>query len=67
MRSNNTGPARFTRQSSQRIARQLDSVLERELATFRSDSDRNDLEALLDTYPEAQTRDIREILARQAA
>ena len=66
MRSNNTGPARFTRHSSRRISLQLNSVLERELATFSSDADRNDLEALLDTYPDAQTREIRAFLARQA-
>jgi hypothetical protein len=36
-----------------------------ELATYRSESDLNDLCALLDGYPEGQTHEIREILCRQ--
>ncbi len=38
-----------------------------ELSNFTSASDRLDLETLLETYPAADTRDVREILARQAA
>lgn len=36
-----------------------------ELATYRSHADLNDLYALLDTYPDGQTYEIRQILARQ--
>ena len=36
-----------------------------ELATYRSEADRNDLYALLETYPDGQTQEIRQILGRQ--
>jgi hypothetical protein len=36
-----------------------------ELATYRGEADRNDLDALLDSYPDGQTHEIREILGRQ--
>jgi hypothetical protein len=39
--------------------------LEAELATYSSQADLNDLCALLDTYPDAQTQEIRQILCRQ--
>jgi hypothetical protein len=39
--------------------------LEAELATYTNDSDLNDLYALLDTYPDGQTHEIREILSQQ--
>jgi hypothetical protein len=39
--------------------------LEAELATYTSQADLNDLCALLDTYPDAQTQEIRQILGRQ--
>ena len=42
-------------------------ALERELATFTSQSDLNDLHAILDRYSEHETAEIRRILARRAA
>jgi hypothetical protein len=39
--------------------------LEAELGTYSSHADLNDLCALLDTYPDAQTQEIRQILCRQ--
>ena len=36
-----------------------------ELATYRSEADRNDLYALLESYPDGQTQEIRQILGRQ--
>jgi len=36
-----------------------------ELADYRTDADRLDLECTLDRYPDAVTAEIREILARQ--
>jgi hypothetical protein len=41
--------------------------LERELATYTSQSDLNDLHAILDRYTDQETADIRRILARRAA
>lgn len=41
--------------------------LERELAGYRTNAQRNDLEAALDQYPDDVTREIREILSWQAA
>ena len=38
-----------------------------ELATYRSQADLNDLYALLDSYPDAQTQEIRQILGDQQA
>ncbi len=40
--------------------------LERELAAYSTPADRRDLEATLDQYPDDVTRDMRDILARQA-
>jgi hypothetical protein len=42
-------------------------ALERELATFTSQSDLNDLHAILDRYNDHETAQIRRILARRAA
>jgi hypothetical protein len=39
--------------------------LEAELATFRSQAELDDLCAMLDSYPDGQTREVREILAAQ--
>ena len=36
-----------------------------ELATYRSEADRNDLYALLESYPDGQTQEMRQILGRQ--
>jgi hypothetical protein len=36
-----------------------------ELAAYTTEADRNDLFGLLDTYPDGQTAEIRDILARQ--
>ena len=41
--------------------------LERELAGYRTNAQRHDLEATLDRYPDDATREVREILASQAA
>jgi len=41
--------------------------LERELAAYSTPSQRCDLEATLDRYPDSATGELREILARQAA
>jgi hypothetical protein len=40
--------------------------LERELAAYSTPADRRDFEATLDQYPDDMTRELREILARQA-
>lgn len=50
-----------------RDARATHRALERELATFTSQSDLNDLHAILDRYSEHDTAKIRRILARHAA
>jgi hypothetical protein len=42
-------------------------ALERELATYTSQSDLDDLHAMLDRHPDHQTAEIRRILARRAA
>jgi hypothetical protein len=43
------------------------SELERELAGHATTSQRRDLEATLDRYPDGITRELRDILTRQAA
>jgi hypothetical protein len=48
-----------------RANRRRRRILAAELATFTSRSDLNDLGALLDSYPDSQTQEIREILAAQ--
>lgn len=42
------------------------SQLEHELAVYSTQAQRRDLEATLDRYPDGTTRELREILARQA-
>jgi hypothetical protein len=49
------------RQANRRRRRQLAA----ELATYTSQADLNDLCALLETYPDGQTSELREILGRQ--
>jgi len=41
------------------------AALERELASYNSQADLNDLDAILDQYSDRETRDIRRILAAQ--
>jgi hypothetical protein len=48
-----------------REARAADAALGRELAAYRSQEDLNDLNAILDRYPDAETAGIRRILATQ--
>ena len=40
-------------------------ALERELAAYSTPAQRRDLDAILDRYPDGDTRELREILARQ--
>jgi hypothetical protein len=49
------------RRANRRRRRQLEA----ELATYTTQSDLNDLCGLLDTYPDSQTQEIRDILAEQ--
>ena len=46
-----------------RAARAAHKSLERELASYTSPSDLNDLDAILDRHSDAETADIRRILA----
>lgn len=48
-----------------RAARTSQRALERELAAYTSESDLNDLGAILDRYDDAETAEIRGILAAQ--
>jgi hypothetical protein len=41
-------------------------ALERELATYSTPAQRRDLDAILDRYPDGDTRELRDILARQS-
>jgi hypothetical protein len=50
-----------------REARTTRKALERELATYTSQSDLNDLHAILDRHPDEETAPIRRILARHVA
>ncbi|MGH3203923.1 MAG: hypothetical protein ACRDOA_12080 [Streptosporangiaceae bacterium] len=50
-----------------RDARATRRALERELATYTTQSDLADLHAILDRYSAHETADIRRILARRAA
>ena len=50
-----------------RKARATHRALERELASYTSQSDLNDLHAILDRHPDHETAQIRRILARHAA
>ncbi|MET0418116.1 MAG: hypothetical protein ABW022_19060 [Actinoplanes sp.] len=49
------------RRANRRRRRQLAA----ELATYTSQADLNDLYALLETYPDGQTSELREILGQQ--
>ncbi len=57
-------PATVTRVLSRAARRR---TLSRELAGFRTAAERLELETLLDAQPAADTREVRAILARQAA
>lgn len=57
-------PATLTRVLSRSARRR---ALTSELADFSSAADRLELETLLETYPVESTREVRAILARQAA
>jgi hypothetical protein len=48
-----------------REARAQHRALQAELASYTSDSDLNDMDAILDRYDDAETHDIRSILATQ--
>jgi hypothetical protein len=48
-------------------ARAAQKELERELSTYNSPADRNDLDAILDRHSEEQAADIRRIVAGQRA
>ncbi len=48
-----------------REARAQHKALQAELASYTSPSDLNDMDAILDRYEDADTRDIRSILATQ--
>jgi hypothetical protein len=50
-----------------REARVTRKALEREIATYTTQSDLSDLHAILDRHSDHETADIRRILARQAA
>jgi hypothetical protein len=50
-----------------RVAYAARMQLERELAGYTTDSDLNDLHAILDRYPDRETVGIRRILASQQA
>ncbi len=49
-----------------RDARAARATLERELASYTSPEDLNDLHAILDRYSDQETAEIRRILARQS-
>jgi hypothetical protein len=49
------------RRANRRRRRQLEA----ELAGYSTEADLNDLHALLETYPDGQTRELRQILGRQ--
>lgn len=53
------------RASRLRQARASHQALRRDLETYTTDSDLNDLSATLDRYDDADTRDLRRILAAQ--
>ena len=48
-----------------RAAKQEWQLLEREVAGYNAESDRRDLEAMLDRYPDEDTEAIRKIIALQ--
>ena len=56
-----------SKRESRRAARGARKSLERDLASYTSARDLNDLEAILDRYSDEETADIRRILVRQRA
>jgi hypothetical protein len=61
------GPIRAARRESTKAARAARKSLRRDLASYTSARDLNDLEAILDRYSNEETADIRRILAAQRA
>jgi hypothetical protein len=55
-----------TRLRNTRDAHAAQAALKRELASYTSPQDLNDLHAILDRYSHKETADIRRILARQS-
>ena len=58
---------RAARREDRRAARAARNCLERDLASYTSPSDLNDLDAILDRYSDKETADIRRILAARRA
>ncbi len=52
---------------TRREAREATKALELDLASFRSDSDLADIDAILDRYDQVETVEIRRVLNRQRA
>ncbi|MGH3156090.1 MAG: hypothetical protein ACRDNF_05890 [Streptosporangiaceae bacterium] len=52
---------------SPKVERMRRAMLEREMAAYTTPAQRHDLEITLDRYPDGVTRELRDILARQAA
>jgi hypothetical protein len=50
-----------------RAARAAHRSLEKEIAAYTSESDLNDLQAILDRHSDEETREIRRIMARHRA
>lgn len=63
LESFNAARVRRTQARRVRLERQQ---LQADLASFTSDADRFDLEAMLDHHPEQETLEIRRLLAHQA-
>ena len=57
------GPVEWLWRARLSAARAANNSLERELAAYTTESDLNDFGAILDRYSEAETGDIRRILA----
>jgi hypothetical protein len=58
---------RAARREDRAAARAARNSLERDLASYTSPSDLNDLDAILDHYSQEETADIRRILAARRA
>jgi hypothetical protein len=58
---------RASKREDRRAARAARTSLERDLATYTTPADLNDLDALLDRHSEEETADIRRILAARRA
>jgi hypothetical protein len=61
------GSLRASRREDRRAARAARKSLERDLASYTSARDLNDLDAILDRYSNEETADIRGILAARRA